>query len=358
VRYRTPIRPRVIAFLIDSPVDLLNLIGLMSVFSYPKIGDKPAYLTKILSADSEHEIRDEDRIALINSIPFPEYAGTIDTLVVIGGESSVSELSPDLIRWVRRNSDRFRRIASVGFGTLKLASTGLLDGKRVTTHWQYVERLAKQYPQLLIEKNPIFVKDGNIYSTAGATAGIDMALSFVEDDLGYNAAMAIARDLVLYIRRSGNDTQYSNLLAQQADAGGTRMRDLPAWTRARLTETLDVSTLAKAVAMSPRTFARQFEFCFGTTPARWVQSLRVEAVCAHLDAQELPLKAIARITGFRDEQALRRAFTQQHSMTPREYRERSRSLSDGDVRWRNEVVGFETCLQSTGSPDARPVTLN
>jgi transcriptional regulator GlxA family with amidase domain len=207
------------------------------------------------------------------------------------------------------------------FGNLHARFGRRARRKAVTTHWQNIEQLAKRYPQLLIEKDPIFVKDGNVHTSAGAIAGIDLALSLVEDDLGTTVATSIARDLVLYLRRSGCEAQHSKLLAQQSNVEGTRMRNLPSWARSNVAQKLDIGALAKAVAMSPRTFVRQFDLRFRTTPANWVQSLRVEAACAFIVAQELPLKAIATLAGFRDEQALRRAFLRQLSMTPKQYRE-------------------------------------
>lgn len=316
------IGPRVIAFLVGSPGDLMNLVAISSVFSYPIVQGKPAYLSIILSMQSEREVRGRDGITVANCIPYADYTGPIDTLIILGGENAFTDPSPDVIRWIRRRSAHARRIVSVCVGAFALAPTGLLDGRRVTTHWHHAEKLAKQYPKLLVEKDKIFIKDGNIYTTAGVTAGIDMALSIVEEDIGRAAVASIAHTLVLYVRRPGTEAQYSTLLAQQADVSGTPMRDLPAWATSRLTETLDVNTLAKAVAMTPRTFARQFELHFRTTPARWVQSLRIEAACAYLSAEELPLKAIARLTGFRDEQSLRRAFLQRLGILPKAYRER------------------------------------
>ncbi len=315
-------RTRVIAYLVASPGDLINLIAIASVFSYPKVAGKPVYASKILSMQSAQEVQGQDGLTVGNCIPYSQYVGPIDTLVVIGGDSAFAEPSPDVIRWIRRRAAHVRRLVSVCTGAFVLAPTGILDGKRVTTHWHHAHRLARQYPQLVIDRNTIFMKDGKVYSTAGVTAGIDMALALVEEDLGHVAAAAIAHTLVLYVRRSGDEEQRSTLLAQQADVSGTRLRDLPAWARSRLTHKLDVDTLARAVAMTPRTFARQFELHFQTTPARWVQALRVEAACVHLGADEQPLKAIARLTGFRDEQSLRRAFVHQLSMTPKEYRDR------------------------------------
>jgi transcriptional regulator GlxA family with amidase domain len=325
-------RPRVIAFIVASPVDLLNLIGIASVFAYPTIDSKPAYTLKILSANNAPEVQGIGGIAISNGIPFSDYTGSIDTLIAVSGEGAMGELSPDLFHWIRKRAARVRRIASVCTGAFMLAPTGLLDGKRVTTHWHHVDKLAKQFPHLRIEKDPIFIRDGNVYTTAGVTAGIDLALGFVEEDLGDKVATDIARELVLYMRRPGNEAQFSTLLAQQADVSGTPMRSLPAWAKGRLNQRLDVNAMAKAVAMTPRTFARQFETHFQTTPARWIQSLRVEAACSHLEAQELPVKAIAKLTGFRDEQSLRRAFVQQLSMTPKEYRERFGSFMASDLR--------------------------
>jgi transcriptional regulator GlxA family with amidase domain len=175
---------------------------------------------------------------------------------------------------------------------------------------------------LQVERDPIFIKDGKFYTTAGVSAGIDLALALVEEDLGHEVPASVARELVLFLRRPGSQAQYSILLAQQATMSDTRMRELPAHAESHLTHKLDVNTLAAFVAMSPRTFARQFEGNFGTTPARWVRSLRVEAARQHLESRNLSLKEIARVTGFRDEQALRRAFVQQMKMTPKEYRER------------------------------------
>lgn len=317
-----PARQKTIAILVGSPGDLINLVSIASVFSYPKIDGKPVYVTKILSTQSKNEVQGFGGLTLGNCIPYSEYTGPIDTLVVIGGENAFTPQSPHLINWVRKRAAHVRRLVSVCVGAFILAPTGLLDGKRVTTHWHHAAKLAQHYPKIKVDKDRIYHKDGNIYSTAGATAGIDLALSIVEEDIGHAAAAAIAHTLLLYIRRPSYEPQYSTLLAQQADVSGTRMRDLPAWVKSRLTQKLDVHTLASAVAMTPRTFARQFELHFRTTPARWVQSLRVEAACVHLTTEELPIKAIAKLTGFRDEKSLRRAFAEQAVMGPKEYRQR------------------------------------
>ena len=177
-----------------------------------------------------------------------------------------------------------------------------------------------------MERDPIFIKQGKFYTTAGVTSGIDLSLALVEEDLGYAAAVAIARTMVLFLRRPGGQSQYSTLLAQQEEIEDVRMRDLPVWVKTHLSQKLDVEDLAKAAAMSPRTFMRQFKAQFDATPARWVQSLRVEAALQLLQERNTSLNKIARIAGFRDEQALRRALLQQVGLTPKQYRERFAEL--------------------------------
>jgi transcriptional regulator GlxA family with amidase domain len=206
----------------------------------------------------------------------------IDTLIAIGGEGAVAPHSPELSKWLRERAAHTRRLASICTGAFLLASAGLLDGHRVATHWQWCDLLQSRYKQLKVERDPIFIKEGKIYTTAGVTAGIDLSLALVEEDLGHAAAAAIARTLVLFLRRPGGQAQYSTLLAQQEGIEDVRMRDLPVWVRANLSRKLDVDKLANAAAMSPRTFVRQFKAQFNTTPARWVQSLRVEAAMQHL----------------------------------------------------------------------------
>ena len=195
-----------------------------------------------------------------------------------------------------------------------------------------------------MERDPIFIKQGKFYTTAGVTSGIDLSLALVEEDLGYAAAVAIARTMVLFLRRPGGQSQYSTLLAQQEEIEDVRMRDLPVWVKTHLSQKLDVEDLAKAAAMSLRTFMRQFKAQFDATPARWVQSLRVEAALQLLQERNTSLNKIARIAGFRDEQALRRALLQQVGLTPKQYRERLKTARRIDVE--NFVV-FRSSVRAT-----------
>src|ERR1700724_2811682 len=313
---------RVISFLPASPFELLDLTGPAAVFSIPSTKGKHNYSLQILSTTSGSSVRSTMGITITNACKFDQCSGPIDTLIVIGGEGSVEHQPPELLQWLRKRASHVRRVASVCTGAFILAAAGVLDGRKVTTHWRYLDLLIKRYRHLQVERDPIFIKDGKFYTTAGVSAGIDLALALVEEDLGHEVAATVARELVLFLRRPGSQTQYSTLPAQQEEVEDKRMRDLPAWARSSLTRKLDVNTLARVVAMSPRTFARQFQSEFGTTPAKWVQSLRVEAARQHLETVSMPLKRIAPLTGFRDEQALRRAFIQQLSVTPKQYRER------------------------------------
>ena len=315
-------RPRVIAFLIAPPFELLNLIGPVSVFSQPKNDGKPYYTVKLLSTERLPEVQSTAGISLSPVIHYADHSGPIDTLIAVGGEGSMTEARPEVFQWLRRRAIHVNRLASVCTGAFLLAAAGLLDGRRVTTHWQHVDAFIARHKHLRVERDPIYIRDGKIYTTAGTSAGIDLALALIEEDLGNAIAAKVAREMVLFLRRPGNQAQYSTVLAQQADVSGTPLRDLPSWTASRLAKKLDVNDLADAVGMTPRTFARQFDLYFRTTPARWLQSLRVEAARQHLEAREASLKVVARMTGFRDDQALRRAFLQQLAMTPKEYRER------------------------------------
>lgn len=336
--YRTDMTSRspIIAFLVASPFELLDLTGPAAVFAYPTVKNKPYYSFRILSAESGETVKSMGGLSIADTWRYLEYNGPIDTLIVVGGLGSIEHQSPELLKWLRKRASGIRRIASVCTGAFLLAGSGLLDGRRVATHWRYCDLFASRFKRVKVERDPIFIKDGKFYTTAGVSAGLDLALALVEEDLGHSVAATVARDLVLFLRRPGNQAQFSELLAQQEEIEDKRMRDLPAWARSHLARKLDVSTLAKVVAMSPRTFARQFQSQFGTTPAKWIQSLRVEAARQHLESLNMPLKRIAPLTGFRDEQALRRAFFQHMSVTPKQYRERFGLAQSDNGRMRAE----------------------
>jgi transcriptional regulator GlxA family with amidase domain len=315
-------RPPVIAFLVPSSFELLDFTGPASVFQIPTLKRKPYYAMKVLSTEAGGSIKTTCGITIGNVCKYSDYVEQIDTLIVTGGEGAITHQPPELLNWIRERAVYTRRIATICTGAFILAGTGLLDGRRVATHWRYCDLLKSRYKGINVERDPIFLKDGKFYSTAGVSAGIDLALALVEEDLGHSVAAKLARELVLFLRRPGGQSQYSTLLAQQEGIKNASMRDLPVWVKAHLSRKLGVESLARAVRMSSRTFVRQFKTQFDTTPARWIQRLRVEAVMQHLDNDRMPLSKIALITGFRDEQAMKRAFLRETALTPRQYRDR------------------------------------
>jgi transcriptional regulator GlxA family with amidase domain len=254
-------------------------------------------------------------------------AARIDTLIIPGGPGVHDALKDKhTIGWVRHRASAARRTASVCTGAFLLAETGLLDGRRATTHWKWCGRLQERYPEVRVEHDPIYVTDGKIWTSAGVTAGIDLALALVEADLGRSIAMRVARQLVVFLNRPGGQSQFSAPLeAQSAAADGNapnHFAPLHGWIAAHLTGDLRVERLAEQAAMSPRTFARIYSATMGITPARMVEKIRIEAVRRILEETDMPIKRIASECGFGQEERLRRAFARQVGTTPAEYRAR------------------------------------
>jgi len=253
--------------------------------------------------------------------------GPIDTLLVAGGDGTRAAVQDRaLVDFLRRTAPRARRVASICTGTFLLAQAGLLDGRRATTHWASCAALGRSHPAISVEGDPIFVRDGKFWSSAGVCAGMDLALAMAEEDHGRELALTVAKWMVLFLKRPGGQSQFSVGLAAQATEH-ERIRDLQAWVQSHLADDLGVGRLAKRAAMSPRNFARVFAREVGETPARWVERARVEAAQRLLEESELGVDAVAARSGFGTAETLRRAFLRQIRVSPSAYRARFRSAA-------------------------------
>jgi transcriptional regulator GlxA family with amidase domain len=251
--------------------------------------------------------------------------GPIDTLLVAGGRG-VHDAARDerLVAWVKVAAGRSRRVTSVCTGAFLLAQAGLLEGRRATTHWASCDELARRHPGVEVEPDPIFVRDGNLITSAGVTAGMDLALALVEEDLGRDVALATARWLVLFLKRPGGQAQFSAQLAAQV-ADREPLRELQEWLPDNLGEDLSVPALARRACMSERNFARAFRGETGMTPAAYVEMARVESARIALETSNVPVETVARQAGFGTVETMRRAFRRRVGVSPNSYRGRFRS---------------------------------
>lgn len=251
----------------------------------------------------------------------------LDTLVVAGGHGTPEAMADAaLLRGVHRLAQRARRVTSVCSGAFLLAEVGLLDGKRATTHWSACDILADRYPSVTVEPDPIYTRDGNVWTSAGVTAGMDLALALVEDDLGRDVALAIARRLVLFLRRPGSQSQFSaQLAAQVAERDG--LRNVQRWIADRPDADHSIAAMAARAGMSERHFARSFRDEVGVTPARYVEQVRVEAARRLLEETDEGVEAVARRCGFGTAETLRRTFVRSLHLSPAEYRRRFRGAA-------------------------------
>ena len=246
-----------------------------------------------------------------------------DLLIVPGGEGA-RRSDPELVGWLRTHGRRADRLVSVCTGAFLLAEAGLLDGRRVTTHWAYCGALAASYPAIRVDPDPIFIRDGNIATSAGVTAGIDLALALVEDDLGRDAALDIARHLVVFLRRPGNQAQFSAQLAGQL-ASREPLRDVQRWIADHPAADLSVDTLASQASLSPRQFARAFAAEVGVPPGRYVDRVRLETARRRLEDTADGVEQTAQACGYGTPEAMRRAFLRTLGVSPDEYRRRFRT---------------------------------
>lgn len=304
------------------PVRILDVFGPAEVFgdaTRHHRGDPP-YEVTIVSAGADHIVASEIISPVHADVSFREHRGPIDTLLVAGG-SGASEMryEPEFLGWLRAEASRARRFGSVCTGALVLAHAGLLDGRRATTHWNWCRQLAREYPRVTVDPDPIYVRDGNCYTSAGVTSGIDLSLALVEEDLGQATALHVARMMVVFLRRPAGQSQFSATLAAQATEHRP-LHELLAWLPDNIRRDLSVATLARRAAMSPRNFARLFRQEVGTSPAKHIEDLRLEAARRQLESTSRSVAEVASATGFANAERLRRAFVRRLGTTPGEYR--------------------------------------
>lgn len=259
---------------------------------------------------------------VLHAAPFEEPTEPVDTFLVAGG-AGVAEVCgrPDLIDRVRRTALHARRAGSICTGALLVARTGLLDGRRAATHWKWCDRLAADHPAVTVERDRIFVRDGSLWTSAGVTAGIDLALAMIEQDHGPERALAVARELVVHLKRPGGQAQFSVELQAQATRDDAVRRVLD-WIAAHPDDDLAIERLAERAAMSPRHFARVFRAETGRTPGDHVEAVRVARACRLLESTDLAVEEIARRAGFGGADVLARALRRRASITPTAYRSR------------------------------------
>jgi transcriptional regulator GlxA family with amidase domain len=314
-----PLRVAVLAF---PEAQILDVVGPAEVFSIAnRLGAPGAerYAVQVV-APKAGPVVTSNGLAIVAQRGLAQPAGPLDTLVVAGGPGvAAARRNPELIDWIRRTAARTRRVASVCTGAFLLAEAGLLDGRRATTHWAAWDRLARRFPSVRVERDPIFVRDGNVFTSAGVTTGMDLALELVEQDFGRQVALTIARWLVLFLRRPGGQSQFSvQLTAQLAER--RPLRDLQAFIADHLADDLSVPALAERARMSSRNFARAFRREVGATPAGYVEAQRVEGARRLLEATEQSVAEIAAACGFGSAETMHRAFQRSVRTTPGQYR--------------------------------------
>lgn len=321
---RTPRASRVIEMVAFDAVQLLDVTGPLQVFAtanetIAKAGGPHPYTVRIVAPQAAGVTASAGIVLATHPLSRP---GTpVDTLIVAGGPGvEAAAEQRDLVAWLTARAAAARRTASVCTGAYLLAATGLLDGRRAATHWSFCDDLARRFPAVRVEPDPIFVRDGPVWTSAGVTAGIDLALALLEEDLGRDVALAVARYLVVFLKRPGGQAQFSAALSLQA--GEAPFGKLHAWIDGNLARDLSLPTLAAQAGMSERSFSRHYLEAIGLTPARAVERLRVDAARRLLTDTKAPIKRVARQCGFGTEETMRRSFLRLLSTSPQDYRAR------------------------------------
>jgi transcriptional regulator GlxA family with amidase domain len=313
---------RRIIVVVVPPVDELDLVGPLQVFkSVNRLAGRNIYAIEVVTNASQLTVDGEGGVLRFMARQhFNRVAGLCDSVLVVCGLGSRSVRDPALSAWLRRMAVEVRRLGAVCVGAFLLAEAGLLNGRRATAHWKFAREFATSYPGVRVEHDPLWVKDGNIYTSAGISASIDLALAWVEEDCGASLAHEAARELVLFLRRPGGQPQLSVSLASQASEMAS-IRELQIWIADHLQTRLSVEDLADRMSMSVRNFERVFTREVGTAPSQYVLQMRVEAARRQLERMDKGLKQIASAVGFGSVDVMRRAFVRMLGITPRSYRE-------------------------------------
>jgi transcriptional regulator GlxA family with amidase domain len=324
---------RRIVFVAAPGAEILDLVGPLQVFARASEmfvrqnpGTLPIYSVEVVTTSEHRSLVANCGLRITAHRTFREVRGKIDTLLVAGGSAIENdEINAEVVRWLRKIVGRIRRVGSVCTGAMLLARAGLLDGRRATTHWNWCQTLIKRAPRADVDPDPIFVRDENVYTSAGVTAGMDLALALVEEDHGSRLALQVSRNLVLYLRRPGGQSQFSAALSLQL-TDRKPLRDLESWVLDNLNKPLTVPVLAARVAMSPRNFARVFTREMKTTPAKFVERLRVEAARRRLEESQCSMETIAGECGFGNVNSMRSVFQRTLKTPPGQYRRHFRSF--------------------------------
>ena len=316
------------------PASGVDVIGPLEAFGIAsrmvqESSGRRGYESELVTNSSDLALTTNSGVKILAHKHYSELRGKIDTLLISGGAGTRGPRDPALLAWLRKMSKQARRICSICTGAYLLADAGVLKGKRATTHWKFVESFARQHPGVSWDPNPIFVKDGSVYTSAGISAGMDLALALIEEDYGSALALDVARYMVVFLRRPGSQAQFSVAMAAQA-AERKSLQALQAWIAENLAKDLSVETLAARVAMSARNFARVFAQELGNTPARYVEQVRVEAARTLLASTDDSLDQIASRCGFSSAELLRRCFLRQFKVAPSQYRKHFHTAAAGE----------------------------
>lgn len=299
------------------PVQILDVTGPYEVFSH--IAE---YQILLANPTGDNFLPSHRGLSLSGAVPLDQIEGKIDTLLLAGGPGAEQgQYDSEFLQWLQKAASRSRRVASICTGAFLLAAAGLLDGKKAVTHWNFCDRLAREFPKVKVESDPIYLRDGSVYTSAGITAGIDLCLALVEEDFGHQAALTIARQLVMFLVRPGGQSQYSLMLSHQAITSQP-LRELQVWMLEHLREDLTIDKLAERMGVSARQFTR---ICLRETrmnPGRFVDLLRVEAAQQMIDSSSLGLKEIADACGFKTADSMRRTFLRVLGASPHDYASR------------------------------------